>query len=305
MKYTNKHLKESYKYSLCLLYIGAIGLVAGIVLLFFGFALTSKQMDNIAPLEKVLSEQSNSANKTAYIEIIKVPKKISENEHEGYYLVTTDSNTYISGMQEEQFLTLKKEVEEKGTARLEGLTKVIIDEQVLMDAGIYLNEDNIHIRVTELTYGNVLKEGYIVNLVLGGIITVVSVGLLLYGICDLKKYKNPQAKQINDECNHKNAHWLSDFQIYLTTNFIVTTYGGITAIDIGTVVEVNLYDTVKDNNTVRVLECRTNENKSVELYESRYAVDYVEEEYLQYLKEIFNKRNIIFNSTVETWEYIE
>ena len=165
MKYTNKHLKNSYKFEMLCLYIGLIVLTLSTFLLAFGFIRSKQQMDNISPLKKVLTEHSNPANKTAYIDIIKVPEKISEDKYEIYYLVTTAEDTYISGMQKEQFETLKKDVEKNGTARLEGLTKVITDEQVKKDVKNHLNEDNIHIHVTKLTYANILKEGYLVNLV--------------------------------------------------------------------------------------------------------------------------------------------
>ena len=300
MKYTNKHLKESYKYSRGWFYIGVISFAIGIVLLLFSFVCAKKQMDNINTLENVLSEQSNSANKIVYIEIIEVPKKISEDEYEGYYLVITDNNTYISGMQEEQFEALKKEVEENGRARLEGFTKVIIDEHVIDDVEKYLKDEHIHIRVTELTYGNILKEGYIVNLILGGIFAIVGVGLLLSGNRGLKKYKNPQAQRIDEECNHKDAIWLNEYKIYLTNSFVVSTYDGISAIDIGTVVEVNLFDTIKDNNTITMLECRTNENKTFELYGTDYPGGCIYEEDIRYLEDVFRSRNINFNCRIET-----
>lgn len=78
MKYTNKHLKDSYKGIVWLLWISAVIFVGGVVLLTFGFVGAKKQMGNIRPLETVLSGEGNHANKAAYIEITKVPQKISE-----------------------------------------------------------------------------------------------------------------------------------------------------------------------------------------------------------------------------------
>lgn len=303
MKYTNKHLKESYRYIQVVFYISMVGLVLGTILLLSGFICAKRQMDNIKPLEDVLSGQSNNANKTAYIEIIKVPEKISEDKYEEYYLVTTNNDTYISGMQAEQFQALKKEVEENGEARLEGFTKVIIDKQVIEDVKKYLNEENIHIRVTKLTYGNILKEGYSVNLILGGILALFSAPPVLYEKNKLKKqYNNPQAQRIDEECNHKDAIWLGEYQVYLTNNFIVTTYNGISAIDIRTVIEVNLFDTFKDNRTIRRLEGRTIDNKTIKIYETSQMINDIYEEEINYLNDIFSRRNINFKCGIETYE---
>lgn len=302
MKYTNKHLKESYKTFRVLLYISLIGLIIGMIFVFCGFIFAKNQMGNVNTLENVLNGEGNNANKTAYIDIIKVPQKVSEDKYEEYYLVTTKGGTYISGMQEEQYEALKKEVEKNGVARLEGFTKIIIDEEVIEDVEKYLNEDHIHIRVTELTYGCILKEGYIVNLILGGMIVLVSIILALYGKRELSKYKNPQAKRIDEECNQKDAIWLGDYKIYLTENFIVTTYDGIAAIDIGAVKRVRLYEKVIDSYNTRVLEGRTSDKKTITLYEMKHQNSDIYMEEVNYLKDIFGNRNIKFKCEIEVFD---
>ena len=297
MKYTNKHLKNSYKFNRICLYIGIIGLALSIFILAFGFILSKQQLENISPLEKVFIKHSNPANKTAYIDIIEVPEKISEDKYEIYYLVTTKDDTFISGMQKEQFEELKKDVEENGTARLEGMTKVITDENVKEDVQNHLNEDNIHIRVTKLTYLNILEEGYLVNLILGGIIFLPSIISIIINICALKKYKNSQAKLIDEECNHKDSIWLNDYQIYLTNNFIATTYEGISAIDIKSVKEVHLFDTASANKNIRILEVITTDN-TIKIFESNPIVNSIYEADVNYLKDIFDKKNLTFRCDI-------
>ena len=66
------------------------------------------------------------------------------------------------------------------------MTNVIIDEQVIENVSEYLNEKHIQLRVTKLNYIGILKEGYIVNLILGG----------LYSNSELNGYKNSQAKKL-------------------------------------------------------------------------------------------------------------
>ena len=305
MKYTNAHLKSSYKISKALFNISLFGLILGTFILSFGFVRTKQQMDNVKSLARVLSEQSNPANKTAFIDIVEVPKKISEDEYEIYYLVTTKEDNYISGMQKEQFEVLKKEVEKCGVARLEGFTKVIIDEQVKKDVAEYIDEKSIHIRVTELTYLKTLKEGYLVNLILGGLIFIMSMILVVFEIKDLKKYKNPQAKIIDEECNRNDSIWLNEYQIYLTNNYVVTTYNGINAIDIKNVKEINLFDSIKSNEKLRILEAKTIENKSIRLFATKFVFDDIYKEDVQYLKEIFGEKNIVFNCEIEAEDYEE
>lgn len=82
MKYTNSHLKAAYGIYLIVLYIFIVFLIFGTFLLGFGFMKTKMQLDNVQPLENVLQEKSNHANKTAYIEIIQIPQKISEDKYE-------------------------------------------------------------------------------------------------------------------------------------------------------------------------------------------------------------------------------
>lgn len=246
MKYTNKYIKQSYFPYMVLLYIFSVGLGLGITLLLFGFIATGIQMNNVAPIEDVLTQYSNPANKTAYVEIVEVPQKIAEDKYESYYLVRTEAEIYISGMQEEQYTELKEEVEENGKAKLEGMTKVIIDENVLENVKEYLNEKHIHLRVTKLNYGGILKEGYIANLILGGILALLSLAFVFYSTSELKKYKNPQAKQIDAECNREDAKWLGEYKIYLTDSFLVSIYNGLTAIDIDKVSSVILYNTDRE-----------------------------------------------------------
>lgn len=108
MKYTNKHIKEEYKFNQIWRTIGMILLVIGIFLVGFGLIQTKKKMDYVRPFEQVLQEESHPANQTAYTEIIQVPEKLAENKYEGYYLVTTAEGSYIVGMQPEQFAYLTK-----------------------------------------------------------------------------------------------------------------------------------------------------------------------------------------------------
>lgn len=306
MKYTNSHLKAAYGIYLIVLYICIVFLIFGTFLLGFGFMKTKMQLDNVQPLENVLQEKSNHANKTAYIEIIQIPQKISEDKYESYYLVTTETNTYISGMQSEQFEALKHEIEQNGKARLEGMTKIIVDDKVKEDVKQYIENEYIQIRVTKFTYGSILKEGYIVNLILGGIISLVSLLIIWKSVYTLGKYRNPKAKLIDEECNQKDAVWLNVYRIYLTKSFLITLYNeSITEIDIETIREAKLFNKLKQNQTYRTLEITTFENENFVVSEILEQNSFMDEEEINYMDDIFRRKNIEFICEIKSYNYDE
>ena len=212
MKYTNKHIKEQYKFNQIWRTIGMFFLVIGIFLVAFGLIQTKRKMDYVRPFEQVLQEESNPANQTAYIDIIRVPEKLAENKYEGYYLATAAEESYIVEMQPEQFADLKQRVEENGTARVEGMTKVVIDENVKKIVSEYINHKFIAMRMTKLTYGKILKEGYFVNLDIGGILILIGIFMVLIQVRAIAKYRHPLAEQIDEECNQPDALWLYEFR---------------------------------------------------------------------------------------------
>ena len=201
MKYTNKHIKEEYKLNQIGRTIGMILLLIGIFLVGFGLIQSKRKMEYVRPFEQVLQEESNPGNQTVYIDIIRVPEKLEENKYEGYYLVTTAEGSYIVGMQPEQFADLKQRVEENGTARVEGMTKVVTDENVKKIVSEYINHKFIYICMTKLTYGKILKEGYFANLDIGGILMLVGFLFVLTQVRAIGKYRHPLAEQIDEECN--------------------------------------------------------------------------------------------------------
>lgn len=295
-KFKNKHLKAVTLPSQAMFCIGIIGAAFGIFILCFGLIRAGWQFNHGKELSKVLSEESNPANKTAYIDIIAVPEKISENEHEGYYLVVTEDGSYISGMQEEQLEVLKEAVEANGQTRLYGMTKVVLDEAVKKAAEQYLNENNIHIRVTDFTYAGILKEGYIVNLILG-IIFALGFGMLI--ICEnreLEKYRNPQWKLIDEECCQKDAIWFREYEMYLTKNYIVTTGADITAIGIDSIMEVNLFES--EETAQIILEGTLLDESKVTIWTDCQTGRMYEED-VRYLEDIFRKKNIDFKCRIE------
>ena len=295
MKYTNKHIKEEYKFNQIWRTIGMILLLIGIFLVGFGLIQTKRKMDDVRPFEQVLQEESNPANQTAYIDIIRVPEKLAENKYEGYYLVTTAEESYIVEMQPEQFVDLKQRVEENGTARVEGMTKVVIDENVKTIVSAYINHKFIAIRMTKLTYGKILKEGYFVNLDIGGILILIGISMVFIQVRAIKKFRHSLAEQIDEECNQPEALWFNEFRIYLTKNFLVSVYGGkLTALDLAKVQKTRLFETVKGSSQVITLEVTTTEQEKITVSENEWLFFTMNEEEIGYLTDVFGKRNIEF-----------
>lgn len=295
MKYTNKHIKEEYKLNQIGRTIGMILLLIGIFLVGFGLIQSKRKMEYVRPFEQVLQEESNPGNQTVYIDIIRVPEKLEENKYEGYYLVTTAEGSYIVGMQPEQFADLKQRVEENGTARVEGMTKVVTDENVKKIVSEYINHKFIYICMTKLTYGEILKEGYFANLDIGGILMLVGFLFVLTQMRAIGKYRHPLAEQIDEECNQPEALWLYNFRIYLTKSFLVSVYGGkLTALDLTKVQRTRLFETVKDGLHVITLEVTTTEREKITVSEIKWSFFIMDEEEITYLTDVFGKRNIEF-----------
>lgn len=295
MKYTNKHIKEEYKLNQIGRTIGMILLLIGIFLVGFGLIQSKRKMEYVRPFEQVLQEESNPGNQTVYIDIIRVPEKLEENKYEGYYLVTTAEGSYIVGMQPEQFADLKQRVEENGTARVEGMTKVVTDENVKKIVSEYINHKFIYICMTKLTYGEILKEGYFANLDIGGILMLVGFLFVLTQMRAIGKYRHPLAEQIDEECNQPEALWLDNFRIYLTKSFLVSVYGGkLTALDLTKVQRTRLFETVKDGLHVITLEVTTTEREEITVSEIKWSFFIMDEEEITYLTDVFGKRNIEF-----------
>ena len=306
MKYTNKHIKEEYKFNQILRTIGIILLLIGIFLVGFGLIQTKRKMDYVRPFEQVLQEESNPGNQTVSIDILRVPEKLAENKYEGYYLATTAEGSYIAAMLPEQFADLKQRVEENGTARVEGMTKVVTDENVKKIISEYINHKFIFIRMTKLTYGEILWEGYFVNLDIGGILILIGIFMVLIQVRAIAKYRHPLAEQIDEECNQPEALWLNDFRIYLTKSFLVSVYGEkLTALDLTKVQIIRLFETVKDSLSVISLEVTTTEQEKITVSENKVPFFTMDEEEIAYLTEIFGKRNIEFVCEIQPEEEID
>lgn len=186
------------------------------------------------------------------------------------------------------------------------MTKVVIDENVKKIVSEYINHKFIAMRMTKLTYGKILKEGYFVNLDIGGILILIGILLVLTQVRAIAKYRHPLAEQIDEECNQPDALWLYEFRIYLTKSYLVSVYGEkLTALNLAKVQIIRLFETVKGSLSVITLEVTTTEQEKITVSENNVYFFTMNEEEIAYLTEIFGKRNIEFACEIQPKEEID
>lgn len=76
-------------------------------------------------------------------------------------------------------------------------------------------------------------------------------------------------------------------------------------IDIGKVAEVRLFDTIKDGRYVRKLEAKLAANNTALIYKNSYIRNWISKEDIEYMTDIFRKKNIAFKCEIEPEEYEE
>lgn len=76
-------------------------------------------------------------------------------------------------------------------------------------------------------------------------------------------------------------------------------------IDIGKVAEVRLFDTIKDGRNVRKLEAKLADNNTVLIHKNSYIRNWMSKEDIEYMTDIFRKKNIDFICEIEPEEYEE
>lgn len=126
--------------------------------------------------------------------------------------------------------------------------------------------------------------------------TLFSLAFIFGSNSELKKYENPQAKQIDEECNWDDSKWLGEYKIYLTNSFLVSIYNGLTAIDIDAISSVILYNTKQGD---VIMNARKIDGSTIKIFEEISKDVYIYEEEKNYLETIFGSRNIKFICEME------
>lgn len=272
LKYTNESIRNIYKVDKVLLWIGMGMFVAGAILFLSGLWTANRMVKEIKPIEQVLSEEGNHANKTAYVNLTEAPVKITEDQYEGYYLITDGEHLYISGMQEADYNKLNADYLEYGSVVLEGVTKVIIDEDVREDIAAYLSSigvscdsetiddyiGGVQIRVSEISFSSMLKEGASVPLILGGLLWLFGVFFLINEYSSLLKYRKITSirdvtpAQLDEEANDPESIYLGEICMYLTPSFVVGLYNGITVLRYDEITDIYISKCNEENSQNKI-----------------------------------------------------
>lgn len=298
MKYTNVNIRKICKTDEIKGIVGFVVCAISILLMISGVTGAVKIKNEVKPINEILLGKGNHAAKPAFFEINEVPVKVGEDKHEGYYLVTNGYQYYISGMQEEEFATLQSELEKSESARLEGVTKVIIDDKVReriaaalsLAFGKNIDSDtmdeyigDVQIRVVPINTKAMIKEIYILNFAFGIPILLIGIIALFSGVRGIQSYsrikslKEITVEELDKELNENGAKWLGYFQIYLTKSFVVGSFKGITALRYDEMKHIYIADGENENLSVmakvadgtefvlaKVQALNTLENKMVE-----------------------------------------
>ena len=171
MKYTNEYIRNSYSFQMTAARVSLILVFIGAIMIAWGFADAYHKVNNRFPMEQIFDISGNQADRIAFIEINDISEKIAEDKYGTcYHLIFDSDNTYLAGMNDEQYASIKEDISNNHTSNLEGKTLLIIDKETLniMSDYSYIGED-VYLNVGDVSYFSVLKDR--VQLIIGGVLT--------------------------------------------------------------------------------------------------------------------------------------
>ena len=250
MKYTNEKIRKIIGSASILTAVGAVLSFIGMLLIAVALCSADKAKDNVRAMDDILASDGNHAAKPAYFEISEEPVRVARTKDETYYLITDGSRYHLCGMTQEDYERVMTDFE-SGDRRIEGVTKVIIDDDAREEAAYFLSEffgtnitadsmdkyvGDVHLRAKEITTKNLIKEIYILYKAFAVPILLFAVFAKLGGILKLSAYRNIKSTKnvtcdiIDMEANSPESIWLDFFKVYLTPSYIIGLSDGITAL---------------------------------------------------------------------------
>ena len=303
MKYKNKRIRKIYISAAALAAVGAVLCIVGVLFFVLAFCFAQNAVSNVRPMGEILATDENHAARPAHFDISCEPIKAAEAEDETYYLITDGSDYHLCGMTQESYDRVMAEYS-RGDMRIEGVTKVIIDEGAREEAAAFLSEyfgrsitaetmdeyvGDVHIRATEITTAQMVKEIYILYIAFGVPILIFAMPALGGGLSRLSMYKcvkgtgEVSAETVDAQANAPESIWFEWFKVYLAPSYIIGLSNGITALR---------YDEIK-----RVYADKASAQSCKLMAAAADGVEYVLSEalYSQYLEEEIGeeKRRII------------
>lgn len=181
-----------------------VGLVLagiGVLLLVCAFIFAGVKYNDRMHLDDAMELSGNHAVRCVYFDITEDPIKAGADKHDTYYLITDGTEYRLVVLKDKDLSEIRKGLEKAVPFRSEGMTRYIIDKAANREIAHKASEvlrrnvttDNMdHVlgdvcfTYLELTYKNVLFDGYLVNLVLG-VMLLITGGIMFAGMrYDLK-----------------------------------------------------------------------------------------------------------------------
>lgn len=250
MKYTNKNIRKIFKSASILTAVGAALCLIGVLFIILAFASANNAKDNVHAMDEILASDGNHAARPAWFEISEEPVRAADTKDEIYYLITDGSRYHLCGMTQENYDRVVTSYH-NGDRRIEGVTKVIIDDDARDEAAQFLSEffgknitadsmdryvGDVHLRATEITTANLVKEIYVLYIAFAVPMLLFAFFALAGGILKPSAYKNIRCTGkvtcdvIDMEANDPDSIWLDFFKVYLTPSYIIGLSDGITAL---------------------------------------------------------------------------
>lgn len=242
MLYKNEYIRKLYSFTFGLFVVGLCLLAVGFMLLAIGFIRAGTVCGNVHPVDKVLEGSGNHAVHAVYFEITEAPQKVGSDKYETYYLISDGNEYRISGMKKSEYDEIISQLSGAGSYQLQGMTSYIIDsnakEEIAKNAseitGQNVTVDNmddilgdVQIRYLKISYLTVLKEGYIVNLILGGMFFICGLVMSAGTGAELKLSRKVKslcgitADKIDEEANRADSIWFEHLRVYATPDMLV------------------------------------------------------------------------------------
>ncbi len=288
MKYTNKFIRNSYSFQMTALRVSLTLMVIGILMVAWGFADAYHKVNNRFPMEQIFDISGNRADRIAFIEINDISEKIAEDKYgTGYHLISDSDNTYLAGMNDEQYAGIKEDISKNHKSKLEGTTLLIIDKKTLNIISDYnYTGEDVYLNIKNVSYFSVLKDR--VQLILGGVLTVLCfIGAIVYsselnGYMKIIAISDISPEELDAAANDKRSIF-TNTGIMLTPSFIIGTNSRLMAFKYSEIEKIRFY--YKEMNYI--IEIEATDKKMYELHKGKY----IDASEVRYLFEEIKERN--------------
>ena len=244
-KYKNKEIQDLYSLKYIFYMVGLVMTILAVLLLGYGLLATPRLMKEQCTYEKLLGKEGNLAGHAVRFKVVEDPVRVGEyadGKHGHYYLVTNGERYIISQITDDECDEICEYLKQNGSYKLEGITYYIGDkderkeiaENASKVLGANITADNlqdklgaVRIKLTKFTYLSMFREGYILNIIFGGIFLILGLpmfigfGKELKGIRRIVSLSGITADDIDRESMEPGAMFLYSMKIYLTENMIV------------------------------------------------------------------------------------